>query len=178
MAKLLWEPSRTRVNQTNMLRFLNRINEKYGLALRSYEELYAWSTRHMARFWESMWEFAEIIASAPYARVVNDVSKMPGARWFEGAMLNFSENLLRCRDNRTALVSTSEAREPVRLTYAELADEVAALAHPLRRLGIEPGDRLVGFMPNIHHTVIAMLAATSIGATWSSCSKNLPELRD
>jgi acetoacetyl-CoA synthetase len=95
---------------------------------------------------------------------------MPGARWFAGAELNFAENLLRFRDGQTALAFKGEGRPVVRLTYADLYDEVARIAAPLKAMGIRPGDRVVGFMPNMPQTIIAMLAATSLGATWSSCS--------
>jgi acetoacetyl-CoA synthetase len=102
--------------------------------------------------------------------VVDDAGKMPGARWFSGAQLNFAENLLRCRDDRTALIFKGEGRPVVRMTYARLYDEVAQLADALKRLGIAPGDRVVGFMPNMPETIVAMLAAVSLGAVWSSCS--------
>ncbi|MCD6306542.1 MAG: acetoacetate--CoA ligase, partial [Deltaproteobacteria bacterium] len=121
-------------------------------------------------FWASMWEFADIKASKPYTRVVNDLTKMPGARWFEGAELNFAENLLRYRDDHVALIFKGEGQDPIQMTYAELYDEVARAAKSLREAGVQPGDRVAGFMPNMPETIIAMLAATSLGATWSSCS--------
>jgi acetoacetyl-CoA synthetase len=117
-----------------------------------------------------MWEFAGIIHSAPYQEVVDDPAKMPGARWFSGARLNFAENLLRYRDERTALIFKGEGQSCIRMTYAQLYDEVARIARSLRDMGIQPGDRVVGFMPNMPQAMIAMLAAASIGAVWSSCS--------
>jgi acetoacetyl-CoA synthetase len=102
--------------------------------------------------------------------VVDDLDKMPGARWFTGAKLNFAENLLRYRDDRTALISKGEAQATRRMSYNELYTAVARLAHALRDAGVRRGDRVVGFMPNIIETVVAMLATTSIGAVWSSCS--------
>jgi len=101
---------------------------------------------------------------------VDDLGKMPGARWFSGAHLNFAENLLRHRDGQTALIFKGEGQSSVKITYAELYDEVARIAKSLRAMGIKPGDRVVGFLPNMPHAIIAMLAATSIGAIWSSCS--------
>ncbi len=95
---------------------------------------------------------------------------MPGAKWFEGARLNYAENLLRYRDEQTALIFKGEALEPRKITYKELYAQVAALAKSLKGLGVSPGDRVVGFMPNMPETIIAMLAATSLGAVWSSCS--------
>jgi acetoacetyl-CoA synthetase len=132
--------------------------------------LYEWSVENIAEFWRTFWEFSEIKVSAPYQQVVDDPGKMPGAKWFSGARLNFAENLLRYRDGRTALAFTSEGSEVVKITYAELYDEVGRVAGALRSLGVKAGDRVTGFMPNRPETIIAMLAATSIGATWSSCS--------
>jgi acetoacetyl-CoA synthetase len=170
MAKLLWKPSEDRIRQSNMYRFMQIINRKTGENFESYEPLHAWSIRNIPEFWAEMWAFAGILHSRPYETVVDDLSRMPGARWFIGAELNFAENLLRYRDGRTAIVFQGEGQPAVRLTYAELADEVAAIARPLREMGIQPGDRVVGFMPNMPQTIIAMLAAASLGATWSSCS--------
>jgi acetoacetyl-CoA synthetase len=102
--------------------------------------------------------------------VVDHVDKMPGAKWFSGARLNFAENLLRYKDNHTALIFKGEDRVEKRMTYAELYDEVASVARSLNQAGVRTGDRVVGFMPNMPETIIAMLAATSMGATWSSCS--------
>ena len=121
-------------------------------------------------FWESVWEFGEIKASRGYEVVVDGPSRMPGAKWFIGTRLNFAENLLRYRDNRIALVFKSEAKEAIKMTYAELYESVARLAKSMRDIGVTKGDRVAGFMPNIMETVIAMLATTSIGAIWSSCS--------
>lgn len=170
MARLLWEPSEQRIKQTNMYRFMNVINEKHQKAFTTYSELHKWSIDHISEFWEAMWGFADIIASQKADRVVDDLEKMPGARWFPGARLNFAENLLRYRDERTALIFNGESQVSKKMTYAQLYDEVARVADSLRNAGIKPGDRIVGFMPNMPETVVAMLAATSLGATWSSCS--------
>ena len=170
MSKLLWEPSEAQIKQTNMYRFMNVINQKFDQNFDDYASLYAWSIENIADFWESMWEFADVIASKPYDEVVDDVTRMPGAKWFSGARLNFAENLLRYRDDRVALIFKGEAQESIKMTYAELYDEVARLAQSLKGAGVKVGDRVVGFMPNMPASMIAMLAATSIGATWSSCS--------
>jgi acetoacetyl-CoA synthetase len=146
------------------------VNQKYNQNFKEYASLYDWSIENIADFWASMWEFADIINSQPYDQVIDDVSKMPGARWFSGARLNFAENLLRYRDDRPALIFKGEARDSIKITYAELYNEVARLAKSLRQAGVQTGDRVVGFMPNMPAAIIAMLAATSIGATWSSCS--------
>jgi len=169
MAELLWRPSEQRIQKTNMYRFMNIVNDRHDLGLRDYDGLYQWSIANISDFWAAMWDFGGIIASRPYTEVVDDPGKMPGAKWFAGAYLNFAENLLRFRDDRTALIFKGEGRA-VRLTYARLYDEVARLADSLKRLGIAPGDRVVGFMPNVPETIVAMLAAVSLGAVWSSCS--------
>ena len=170
MSRLLWKPSEERIKGTNMYRFMGFINEKYNQNFSEYEPLYQWSIENIPDFWASMWEFAEIKASRPYDQVIDDVAKMPGAKWFSGARLNFAENLLRYRDDQVALIFKGEDRDTTKMTYAELCDEVARVAKSLREAGVQVGDRVVGFMPNMPETIIAMLAATSIGATWSSCS--------
>jgi acetoacetyl-CoA synthetase len=170
MRKLLWKPSRERIEETNMFRFMNYLNERFGLFLSDYPEMYQWSIENIPEFWAAWWEFADINASTPYTEVIDNPRKMPGAKWFSGARLNFSENLLTYRDDKTAIIFKGEGAPPVRMTYAELYDEVARLAKSLKNLGVMPGDRVVGFMPNMPQTTIAMLAATSMGAIWSSCS--------
>jgi len=149
---------------------MNIINKTYRQNFSEFESLYQWSIENISDFWASMWEFANIKFSTPYDQVVDNVGKMPGAKWFSGARLNFAENLLRYKDDQTALIFKGEDRVYKRMTYAELYDEVASVARSLRKAGVQTGDRVVGFMPNMPETVIAMLAATSIGATWSSCS--------
>jgi len=146
------------------------VNERFGQDFTEYNGLYQWSVDNIADFWASLWGFAQIKTSAIYNEVVDDPTKMPGAKWFTGAKLNFSENLLRYRDNHTAIIFKGEQQDAKRITYAKLYDEVARVAHSLRKEGVRPGDRVAAFMPNMPETVIAMLAATSIGAIWSSCS--------
>jgi acetoacetyl-CoA synthetase len=153
-----------------MYRFMMQVNEKYDRDFSDYDSLYQWSIEEIADFWEAMWEFADIRASKPYDQVVDDPGKMPGAKWFSGARLNFAENLLRYRDDHIALIFRGEDQENRRLTYAELYDEVARVAKSLREAGVQVGDRVAGFVPNMPEAIIAMLAATSLGATWSSCS--------
>jgi acetoacetyl-CoA synthetase len=170
MAKLLWRPSEERIKQTNMFRFMNFINRKYDRNIKDYPQLYAWSLENISEFWEAFWEFTDVIASKPYEQVIDDPAKMPGARWFPGAELNFAENLLRYRDDQTALIFNGEGQNSGKFTYSELYDEVARLVKPMKALGIKPGDRVVGFTPNMPQTIIAMLAAASLGAAWSSCS--------
>jgi acetoacetyl-CoA synthetase len=170
MAKMLWKPSEEEVKNSHMYRFMDFVNKKHQKNFSEYPSLYAWSIENIPDFWAAMWEFAQIKASKPYDQVVDDPHKMPGTQWFSGARLNFSENLLRFRDDHVALIFLGEDHEVRKVTYAQLYEEVARLAKPLRAMGIQPGDRVVGFMPNMPEAIYAMLAAASMGATWSSCS--------
>ena len=170
MAELLWEPSEERKKSTNITKFIDYVNKEYGQKFSSYDELYDWSISKIADFWAAMWDFAGVKASKGYDAVVDDPGKIPGAKWFIGGRLNFAENLLRYRDDQVALIFKGEGQESVKMTYAQLYDQVARLAKSLREQGVMVGDRVAGFMPNMTETVVAMLAATSIGATWSSCS--------
>jgi len=170
MAKLLWKPTEQQIADANMSRFMERVNQWYNLSLADYNQLYDWSISEIDKFWESVWKFLDIIHSKKYDRVVDDPFNMPGADWFSGAELNFAENLLRHRDNQTALVFKSEAKDAVRTTYAELYEQVAQMAQSLKEAGVVKGDRVAGFMPNMIEAVVAMLATASIGAVWSSCS--------
>jgi len=170
MSKKLWEPSQERIKRTNMYRFMNFINEKYNQSFIDYPSLYQWSIENIPDFWSSMWEFAGIKASKPYNQIVDDLDKMPGAKWFSGARLNFAENLLQYKDDQVALIFKGENMVDRRVTYAELHDEVARVARSLKAADVQAADRVVGFMPNMPETIVAMLAAISLGATWSSCS--------
>ena len=170
MAKLLWKPTDEQIKKSNMYRFMKFINQTYNQNFKEYASLYDWSIDNISDFWAAFWDFADIIHSKGYDQVIDNPKKMPGARWFSGAELNFAENLLRYRDERAALIFKGEGQPSTRLTYAQLYDEVARLAKALKDLGIRPGDRVVGFMPNMPESMIAMLAATSMGAAWSSCS--------
>ncbi|MBU4301318.1 MAG: AMP-binding protein, partial [Actinobacteria bacterium] len=170
MAKLLWKPSEERVKSSNMYRFIQYVNRRFDKDFSDYDELYQWSIDNIPDFWAATWDFVDIKASSGYEEVIDDVGKMPGASWFAGARLNFAENLLRFRDDQVALIFKGEGRDTVRMTYAELYDQVARVAKSLRDAGVKKGDRVAGFMPNMPQTVVAMLAATSMGAVWSSCS--------
>jgi acetoacetyl-CoA synthetase len=146
------------------------INEKYNQNFTEYDPLYQWSIENISDFWAAMWEFVDIKASKSYDQVIDDVTKMPGAKWFSGTRLNFAENLLRYRDDEVALIFKGEDHDSTTMTYSELYDEVAAVAKSLNEAGVQAGDRVAAFMPNMPETIVAMLAAASLGATWSSCS--------
>jgi len=170
MSALLWKPSENQTRQANMTRFMAHVNRLHGLSLSDYPALYAWSVDHIPEFWSALWSFCGVMASQPFQEVVRNQDRMPGASWFPGARMNFAENLLRYRDDREAIVFKSEARDPERITYRELYDQVARLARSLEACGVREGDRVAGYMPNRIETVAAMLAAASLGAIWSSCS--------
>ncbi|MGQ9648425.1 MAG: acetoacetate--CoA ligase [Thermodesulfobacteriota bacterium] len=173
MKKLLWQPSEERIKQANITKFNDFVNKKHGLEIDSYAQLYKWSIENVADFWVAMWEFAGIKASREYDKVIDDLSKFPGARWFIGARLNFAENLLRYRDDHIAFIFKGETQRSAKMTYAEAYNSVARLAKSLREVGIASGDRVCAYMPNLVETAIAMLAATSIGAIWTSCGADL-----
>ena len=153
-----------------MTAFMREVQRKHALYVPDYAALYDWSVREPEQFMQLVWEFCGVIAQHPGDVVVEHRDRMPGATWFPQARLNFAENLLRRRDNETALVFWGEDRVKSSITYAELYHEVSRLAQALRASGIQAGDRVAAYMPNIPGSVIAMLAATSIGAVWSSCS--------
>jgi len=184
MAEKLWEPSEACVRSSQLTHFLARLAER-GFEFPDYASLHAWSIQERARFWSEVWDFAAVIAQQPAISVLENPDAMPGARWFRGARLNFAENLLRgsegqdsdaggsdARDSgaRVALICCDEAGRERTLTRAELRREVARAAVALRSLGVGVGDRVAGILPNAAEAVIAMLAASSLGAVWTSSS--------
>ncbi len=168
---LLWEPSVADVERAEMTRFMRWMGERRGRAFADYGELWRWSVAEIEDFWAAIWEFCGVRASQPYEQVL-DSRRMPGARWFAGAELNYAENmLLRDRDpGAAAVLHASELRALDSLTWGELSESVAAAAGGLRALGVGRGDRVVAYMPNIPETLITFLAVASIGAIWSSAA--------
>ncbi len=170
MSDPLWTPSPDRIRTANITHFLDHVRAEVAPDVASQQALYQWSVDYPDKFWPQVWAFCGIKASKHWDRVLEHGDRMPGAKWFTGSRLNFAENLLRYRDDRVALVFRGEKGERASLTYKELYVQVAGCADALRRSGVKTGDRVAGFMPNRHETVIAMLATTSLGALWSSCS--------
>ena len=153
------------------MRFIALCNKEYCLQLSNYTELYQWSINNSAKFWNILWIFAEIISQKKGNTVVLDLEKMPGARWFPQANLNYAENLLRKREpDSIAIIFHNEQGESKQFSYQTLYQKVSQLAQALTADGVIAGDRIVAVLPNIPETVIAMLATTSLGAIWSSCS--------
>ncbi len=169
-SEILWQPQDAVARQSQMFDFMQRINKKFGCNFQEYYDLHKWTIDHIPEFWGEFWEYAHIVHSAGYKRVVDDPAKMPGAGWFEGARLNFAENLLQRRDDHTAIIFWGEAQVRRALSYRELFDRVRLIAAGLKRLGVKKGDRVAGFVPNMPEAIIAMLAAASLGAIWSSTS--------
>ena len=168
MTNPIWKPSPRRIADSNMQRFLQE--QAHRLEKPEYEALYRWSLDHNAEFWAAYWEFSGIRAMTPYRSVLTGPDRMPGARWFEGARLNYADNLLRPEHRGTALVFYSERGDRIEMSWDELRRDVAALARALRSMGVGEGDRVAGLLPNRPEAVVAMLACASLGALWSSCS--------
>ena len=167
---LLWQPSPERMQQANLTRFAAVVNQRWNAGATDHASLYDWSIREPVRFWESVWDFAGVVGDKGAAPYLIDADRMPGATWFPQARLNFAENLLRRRDAEPAIVFWGESKVRRTLSFGELYDQVSQLAQALRAMGVKAGDRVAGFLPNMPEAPIGMLAASSIGAIWSSCS--------
>lgn len=168
MTNPIWRPTDRRVAESNMQRFLQA--QAHRLKHPDYQALYRWSVDRSDEFWAAFWEFSGIRSMAKYRSVLTDPDRMPGARWFEGARLNYADNLLRPEYRGTALVFYSERGDRIEMNRDELRRDVAALARALRLMGVGEGDRVAGLLPNRPEAVVAMLACASLGAVWSSCS--------
>jgi acetoacetyl-CoA synthetase len=166
----LWSPSPERVAAANLTGFMRYVRQESGIAAQDYASLYDWSVRDLEGFWRAVWSHCRIIAAAQGSVVVANRDRMPGAQWFPDARLNFAENLLRRRDHGTAIVFWGEDRIRSKVTYAELYAETSRFAQALAASGVTAGDRVAGYVPNFPGAIIAMLAAASLGAIWSSCS--------
>jgi acetoacetyl-CoA synthetase len=168
----IWEPTPESIERAHITRYMRWLERERGLRFADYQALWRWSVTDLEGFWSSIWDFFGVRASKPYTRVLES-ERMPGAHWFPGAELSYAEHALARRDDRVAIVARSETRgldRTTTLTYAELAQQVAAIRAGLARLGVRRGDRVVAYMPNIPETIVAFLATASLGAVWSSCS--------
>lgn len=168
MTDPIWTPPPDRCANSHMRRFLQA--NRQSLAGEDYAALYRWSVESPAEFWAAVWRFCLIRASAEYSSVVRNPDRMPGAQWFEGAMLNFAENLLAPERSGAAIVFTNERDDRLEISWPELRRQVASVAAHLRSMGIRKGDRVAGFVANRPEAVVAMLATASLGGVWSSCS--------
>jgi acetoacetyl-CoA synthetase len=167
--KPLWSPSGERIAEANMTRFMRALNQAYELRLRNYGDLWRWSVDHLEEFWDAVWQYTGVIGERG-KRTLADAGKMPGARFFPDAKINFAENLLRGERDGDALVFWGEDRVKRRMSHRELREAVSRMQQALAKAGVGEGDRVAAFMPNMPETVVAMLATASLGATFTSCS--------
>ena len=170
MKQVLWEPSNYHCNDSNIAKYISFVNKTYDQSFKDYDTLYDWSISNIEDFWESVVIFSEIKFSKKYDSIMKSGDSFIDCDWFDGAKLNFAENLLRYRDDGVAIEYFCENKIKGSITYSQLFKKVKSCAFYLKSLGIKEGDVVAGFMPNIPETIIAMLASSSIGATWSSCS--------
>lgn len=172
---LLWQPSAELQATSTMRAYMHWLAQTRGLTFADYHQLWEWSVTEVEAFWESLWQFYHIQASQPYTQVLTSHT-MPGAHWFVGARLNFAEHVFRHASSDHPAILFQSEREPLRaITWETLRQQVASVAAALRQLGVVPGDRVVGYIPNIPEAVVIFLACASLGAIWSSCSPDFGE---
>jgi acetoacetyl-CoA synthetase len=169
--RILWTPPPDQRERTLMGAWMNCLRDEHGRDFGSWEELWQWSVDDLEGFWASVWEFFDVQASEPYDEVLT-TREMPGAKWFTGARLNYVQHMMGTRedDDRVAIVARSQTREPSSLTFSQLREQVARARWGLMQLGVGPGDRVVGYLPNTPETVVAFVATASLGATWATCA--------
>lgn len=166
----LWSPSKEQIHRSNLWQFMEAVNQRFGTIHENYDDIYRWSVSQSADFWAFLADYQDIHFYQPAKQVFTSAEALPDTRWFDGATLNYAEHLLRSRDDKAALIFCREGGERRTISHAELYLHVAKAARGLRDAGIQCGDRVAGLMPNCIETVIMMLATTSLGAIWSSCS--------
>jgi len=174
----LWRPSAARVERAGITQYMRWLAQHRGLEFANYEALWQWSTTDIEAFWETIWEYGNVISHHPYERVL-DARRMPGAKWFEGAQLNYAEHTLRHARSAgatPAIIFHSELREREEMSWSQLAADTGALTATLKRLGVRQGDRVAAYMPNMPQTVVCLLATASVGAIWSSASPEMGSL--
>jgi acetoacetyl-CoA synthetase len=170
----LWKPDQKLLDEANMTRFMAEVNRLHGRSFSDYDTLYQWSIDDKENFWTTLWDFCEVIGDKG-ERVLIDGDDIEKAQWFPDATLNFAENLLRKKSNEIAIYFRAEDQIDYSLTWRELYQQVASVADWLRSNGLQAGDRVAAYMPNMPETVVAMLAATSLGAVWTSTSPDFGE---
>lgn len=173
--RVLWKPDADRLGRSRMADYMAWLAQHKGLAFSDYNSLWQWSVDRLEDFWASIWEYFEVQASAPYQSVL-DRHVMPGATWFGGSRINLADQIFRFHTDapdHPAILSRSELRPLSSLSWGQLREQVASVAHSLRRMGVRPGDRVVAYLPNLPETVVAFYACASIGAIWSSCSPDM-----
>ena len=175
MRDALWIPDGERIATSRMKQYMDYVNGRYHKSFTTYKELYHWSVTEVETFWGSLWDYFDIVSSAPYTAVCDDLKKFPGCEWFAGAKLNYAENMLRrCRGaDGVGMVFCGEGGLRREYSRREIYSQVTRLATALRNDGVKPGDVVAAYLPNLAETVIAMLAATAIGAVWCSCATDI-----
>jgi acetoacetyl-CoA synthetase len=167
----IWTPPADARSTTRLGHYMDWLERTREIDFTGYADLYQWSVTELEQFWQSLWEYFEIVSSSPPTAVLSGRS-MPGARWFDGARLNYAEHIVggRFPDDEVAVVARSQTRPPSTLTFGELTAAVGRARAGFQRLGVGPGDRVVGYLPNIPETLVAFLACASVGATWATCA--------
>ena len=173
---LLWQPNEDRLAKAKITAYMAWLAQR-GQHFSNYEELWQWSVDDLSAFWQSIWEYFDVKSSQAYQQVLANEA-MPGASWFEGAKLNFAEQIFRFNTeglaaNKIAIIAESETRDRVEMTWGQLHTQITAVANTLRAMGVQPGDRVVAYLPNIPETVVVFYACASLGAIWSSCSPDM-----
>lgn len=167
---LLWEPSPERKNDTNLNKYMAYLERTYGHKFNDYSSLWAWSVEQPEQFWESIWTYFNVYSPTPYEEVLTSY-KMPGAKWFPGAKVNYTEHIFKDRDfSKTAIIHKSETRETAEISWGELYEKTIALQQTLKQFGVKQGDRVVAYVANSYEAIVAFLATASLGAIWSSAS--------
>jgi acetoacetyl-CoA synthetase len=166
----IWSPSPERIAHAQLTRFMRFVRERYQAPVPDYPSLHRWSIEFPENFWSALWDFCGVRAQTRATQILEDGNRMPGAKWFIDARFNYAENLLRRDGDTPAIIFLNERGQRRQLSWRELRQQTARIADGLRAAGVQPGDRVAGYLPNIPETVIAMLATTSLGAVWSSCS--------
>ena len=165
-----WKPSKDSLENSGLSKYASWLAVNKNLHFKDYHTLWEWSTTHIADFWESLWEYFNVLTHTPYNKVLSD-ENMPSTNWFEGATLNYAEHIFRMESKENpAIIFAAEGKETQEISWQELKTKTAQLANYLKSLGVEKGDRVVGFLPNTPEATIGFLATISIGAIWSSCS--------
>ncbi len=171
VGQVMWTPPAEVLEHSRVGAFLAWLEQERGLTMTTHAELWRWSVDDLEGFWSAVWDYFEVVSHAPYSRVLAS-TEMPGAQWFPGALLNYAEHALgRPEDsNRVAVLGRSQTRADLDLTFGELRDQVARARTLLADLGVNRGDRVVGYVPNVPEALVAFLATASLGATWASCA--------
>ena len=166
----LWSPSAAQIAYANLTPFQDWLRREGRCDARSYMELWRWSVEHIDDFWRAIWDYFRIESTTPVTRVLGKRT-MPGAEWFPGTRLNYTQHILRNeRAGEDALFYLSETQPLTAMKWDDLGTQVRKLATALREMGVKPGDRVVAYLPNIPSTMVALYATAAIGATWASCS--------